>query len=120
MLIEIPKAWRDPVIAILRRGAAGREILVRQRARLDWLALTLNPFDSSLFDAIASALRRDKLQGRACPDMDEPGDTYEFVFDYAADAGTVKVYAKLNLQPDGKVVIIYSAHRPLKEDQLTA
>jgi hypothetical protein len=119
MLAEIPKAWREAVMTVLRRGTKGRDILVRKRAREEWSALTLNPFESSLFAALANALRRDGLQGRVYPDMEEPGETYGFVFDYAANHGTVRVYAKLNLQPGGKVVIVYSAHRPLKQDELT-
>lgn len=119
MLEEIPKGWRDAVIAVLRRGKSGRDILVRKRAREDWSALSLDPFDSSLFAALANALRRDGLHGRAYPEMDEPGDTYGFVFDYETRAGSVRVYAKLNLQPGGQIVIVYSAHRPLKQDELT-
>jgi hypothetical protein len=116
-LSEIPRPWRSAVVAILRRG---RDIKIRRRAQLDWNALTLNPFDVSLFAALADALSSEGVKGRPVTTMAEPGETYEFVFDYDADHGTVAVYAKLNLQPDGKVVIIYSAHRPLKQDDLTA
>lgn len=104
---------------MLRRGSAGRDILVTRRARLDWQALTLNPYDSSLFSALADALRRERVLGQFNEAMDDPGEVYAFVFEYETDHGSVPVYAKINLQPGGKIIIIYSAHRPLKEDELT-
>jgi hypothetical protein len=118
MLVEIPKHWRHTVAAILRRGSSGKEILLRKRARNEWQALTLDPFDGSLFHAIAAALEQETLHGKAHV-MDEPGETYAFAFSYQAASGHVTVYAKVNLTIDGKVVIIYSAHRPDKEDELT-
>jgi len=46
--------------------------------------------------------------------MKERGTVYEFIFDHRQ----TKIYSKINLSPDGTVVIIYSAHRPLKGDTL--
>jgi hypothetical protein len=119
MVIPIPEAWRTRVAAILRRGS-GKHILVTARATRDWESLTLDPFVCSLFSALVSALRTSELEGRRVDGMAEDGETYAFVFRYTTGAGIpVKVYAKLNLTPDGKVVIIYSAHAPNKQDELT-
>jgi hypothetical protein len=46
--------------------------------------------------------------------MDEEGETYEFFFTFE---GTT-LYAKVNLLPSGKIVIIYSAHKPRFGDRL--
>lgn len=119
MLITIPKAWCDATALILRRGTSGREILIRRTAVQDWRAQTANAYDFTLIDAVSKALKVDGLKGKK-HDMDEPGETYAFVFPYQADAGQMPIYTKINLTPDGKVVIIYSAHRPEKKDELTS
>ncbi len=46
--------------------------------------------------------------------MDEEGETYEFFFTFEG----VNLYAKVNLLPDGKIIIIYSAHKPNYGDSL--
>lgn len=120
MLIEIPDAWRQKVADILLRGFGTSAIILKGRPEEEWQALTLNPFKTSLYDALRAVLRRPgPLKGRVGPKMKEPGEIYEFAFNYDADHGTVQVYTKLNLTPSGKVVIIYSAHRPNFEDELT-
>ena len=105
---------------LLRKGTQGKEILLKGRPDVEWKALTLNPFAYSLFDALRAILTRTgPLKGRVGPVMKEPGEVYEFAFKYQADHAVVQVYTKLNLTPTGKVVIIYSAHRPNFEDELT-
>jgi hypothetical protein len=47
--------------------------------------------------------------------MDEPGETYGFIFQHRSRT----LYAKLNLTEPDKVVIVYSAHRPLHGEELT-
>lgn len=120
MLVEIPLTWRQKVADLLRRGSQGKEILLKGRPDREWQALTLNPFASSLFDALREVLSRpNPLKGRAVSDMKEAGEVYEFAFNYQADHAVVQIYTKLNLTPEGKVVIIYSAHRPNFQDELT-
>lgn len=46
--------------------------------------------------------------------MEEPGETYAFIFFYR----NLAVYAKINLTAPEQVVIIYSAHRPVYGEQL--
>ena len=83
-------------------------MIIRQRARRDWASLPFCPFDYELGDALASALDDDNLVGKR-HEMDETGESYAFIFPYRS----VSVYAKVNLTTD-EIVIVYSAHRPLK------
>lgn len=108
----IPKPWRTRVSGILREGKAGT-VFIRQRARRDWASLTSCPFDSALREVIADALEDEGLCGKQ-HEMEEPGETYAFIFHFR----NVAVYAKVNLTTPEEVVIVYSAHRPLKGEEL--
>ena len=46
--------------------------------------------------------------------MEEPGETYAFIFLYR----NLAVYAKINLTVSEQVVIIYSAHCPAYGEEL--
>jgi hypothetical protein len=70
-------------------------------------------FDYDRNEAIAAAIQDPTLLGRRVFGMEEPGDVYEFIFSHRSR----NVYAKINLQPNGDV-IVYSAHRPLKGETL--
>lgn len=109
----IPEPWRKRVAALLRDGKPGT-VFVRQRARRDWASLTSCPFDSALREVLADALDAAGLAGRR-HEMNEPGETYGFICRFRGLA----VYAKVNLTSAGEVVIVYSAHRPLKGEELT-
>lgn len=67
-------------------------------------------FDCELNDALAAAVDDPTLVGRQVFGMEEPGEVYEFIFRREERA----VYAKICLQRPDLVVIVYSAHRPLK------
>jgi hypothetical protein len=108
----ISKTWRTKVTGILREGKVGT-VFIKQRARRDWASLTSCPFDSALREVIAEALEDEGLIGKKY-EMDEPGETYGFIFQFRS----VAIYAKVNLTIPEEVVIIYSAHRPLKGDEL--
>jgi hypothetical protein len=108
----IPEEWRNRVSTILRQGKVGT-VLIRQRARRDWASLPFCPFDCELADAIAAALEDEHLVGKR-HQMDEPGETYAFIFPHR----NVSIYAKVNLTTPDEIVIVYSAHRPLKGDEL--
>jgi len=45
--------------------------------------------------------------------MNEPGESYAFIFHFR----NLPIYAKANLTTAEEVVIIYSAHRPLKGEE---
>jgi hypothetical protein len=109
----VPEQWRTRVRFILDSGDR-KKIVVRQRALNDWSALFPALFTCDLLSALSEALKDSELAGNPVLFMEEPGETYEFIFSYAAR----RVYSKINLSPDGKIVIIYSAHRPLKGESL--
>ncbi len=109
---QIPKTWCDATAHILRDNRPG-SVIIRQRARRDWASMPWNPFDYELLDELADALERKALTGKKHT-MDEPGETYSFIFYHQ----NFPVYTKLNLTHQGQLVIIYSAHRPLKGDDL--
>jgi hypothetical protein len=110
----IPKAWRATVAAILRKGNLGK-VFIRQRALQNWRDIFPDEFfEYSLREALAHALDDDGLNGKSYA-MDEPGETYGFIFQHRSRT----LYAKLNLTEPDKVVIVYSAHRPLHEEELT-
>lgn len=71
-------------------------------------------FDLELRDALAAAVSDPALTGREVLTMEEPGEVYEFIFWHDGR----KVYSKICLQKSDLVVIVYSAHRPLKGDTL--
>ena len=92
-----------------------QHIILVRRVRNDWQALFPEfSFDYELFDVLANALDDPSLQGNQVTSMKEAGTTFEFIFRHKA----TPVYSKINLLPDNTVVIIYSAHRPLKGDTL--
>ncbi len=109
---QIPKTWCGATARILRDNRPG-SVIIRQRARRDWASMPWNPFDYELLDELADALERKALTGKKHT-MDEPGETYSFIFYHQ----NFPVYTKLNLTHQGQLVIIYSAHRPLKGDDL--
>lgn len=110
-ICPIPASWRMKVAALLRDGKSGT-IFIKQRARRDWASLTSCPFDSVLREVIADALGVEGLFGRK-HEMDEPGEAYGFIFHFR----NLAVYAKVNLTSPEGVVIVYSAHRPLKGEE---
>ncbi len=109
----VPAIWRTRVCFILDSGDRSK-IRIRQRALNDWSALFPQLFTCDLLSALSDALKDPDLIGNEVPFMQEPGETYEFIFTHDRR----RVYAKLNLSPDGDLVIIYSAHRPLKGETL--
>jgi len=113
MEIEIPEEWRTRVGGILREPRLGR-VLIRRSARQDWADMFPGAFDLELQDALADAVDNPNLRGRSITDMKEPGETYDFIFWHQSRS----VYAKICLQRPDSVVIVYSAHRPLKGDKL--
>ena len=108
----IPNQWRTKVAALLR-GGKPESVLIKQRARRDWASLPFSPFDYELREALAVALDDPQVRGKR-HQMDEPGETYAFLFNYQS----TRIYTKVNLTSADNVVIVYSAHRPLKGEDL--
>jgi hypothetical protein len=113
MALPIPSHWKEKVRTILDSDDRKR-IILRQRALRDWSDLFPDLFSGDLIIALSEALEQPDLVGNQIVDMDEAGEVYEFIFTYSSRA----IYSKVNLCPDGTMIIIYSAHRPLKGEFL--
>ena len=108
----VPEPWKRKVREILQTGDLDR-ITMTLRAQTEWSAMFPKLYHYVLWDAIAEALKDPSLGGRWIDDMQETGETYAFIFQFKGK----EVYTKINLRPDGRIIIIYSAHRPLKGEQ---
>jgi len=109
----IPSHWRTKVCTILDSNDR-KHIILRHRAQKDWSDLFPNLFAGDLLIALSEALEQSDLVGNKIAGMDEPGEVYEFIF----TCHSRHIYSKVNLCPDGTMIIIYSAHRPLKGEAL--
>lgn len=114
METSIPEEWRIKVVALLRSGDKAK-ILTRLQSDLDWQSLFPDSWDYQRFDAMAQALEMQNVIGRLIETMAEPGVTYAFWFRYG---GHSDLYAKINLTPEQKLIIIYSSHKARKGDKL--
>lgn len=110
--LPIPEAWRKRVAAILRRGAES-EIFSTKIARQGWADIfPEEPWNHIRYEAMATALD-EPISGRPIHDMKEPGEVWAFWFHHRSH----KLYAKINLAPSGKLLLlIYSSHVPYKPD----
>jgi len=108
----VPESWKQRVREILQAGDI-KQIIVTARAGIEWSAMFPQLYNCDLWDALAEALKNPDLRGRRVIDMEESGEIYAFIFIFKRK----DIYTKINLRPDGKIIIIYSAHRPLKGDQ---
>ena len=109
----IPAKWRADVCAILRSQDKSK-IQIVSRARAEFFAQFPKAWDYNLYDLLERYLSRADAVGCLISDLKPPGVGYEFICEYEGE----KVYAKLNLLASGDVVLIISAHRPLKGDVL--
>lgn len=114
MAQPIPDEWKRKVREAIDSGDPGR-ILVRLSAQKRWDDAFPLSFPFQMLAALAEALSDRKILG-ARKIMDESTETYAFFFYYER----TKMYGKVGLQPDGTVIIVYSAHTPdsLKGDRL--
>ncbi len=112
-LVPIPERWRTKVVKILR-SREPNQFSATVQSRIDWAAaFPLFPddhWDEVRFATMASALESPSAEGRLITGMKEPGETYAFWFYHR----NLKMYGKINLKPDGKVILIYSSHLPEK------
>jgi hypothetical protein len=118
--IEIPKAWREKVCAILETEATDRLI--------EWTTDAERRYEA---DATAAKIRAGNIEPvwryevyglfrefllsphptGCCISMETPpGETYEFNFDFLGE----RFYGKILLRPDRKQVVIFSAHRAMR------
>jgi hypothetical protein len=113
MAAPIPEEWKRSVLAILKAGHAKR-IEVRLRAVLDFQAMFPGAFMYEIYKAFIDALSEPGLEGRRVQGMEPDGETYEFIFRHRKNV----LYGKICLTMDGRLVVIFSAHRPLKGETL--
>ena len=107
---RIPDRWRQQVVAILAEGHYSGRIEVSRRAFLDFQALFPGAFPSDMYEAFINALSGSDVFGRRVRGMSPEGETYAFIFVHLRK----RVYGKVCLTVDGRVVVIFSAHGPLK------
>lgn len=110
---RIPNEWKNAVRKILQRPTAA-SLIVTSRARLDWESTFPETFEYQRNEAIASSLLAQGIEGKRIEGMTPPGEVWAFYTIFQQR----KIYTKINLRPDGKIVILYSAHPPLKGDSL--
>ncbi|MDD2707552.1 MAG: hypothetical protein PHV34_06035 [Verrucomicrobiae bacterium] len=108
----IPSLWRKSVCGILRAGV-NDSIFTTFQADRDWAAAFPDAWDYDRFDAIIRALEAKEAGGRQIMDMDEDGETYAFWFHFRGK----KIYGKINLLPNRKMIILYSSHTPRKGEE---
>ena len=111
--VEIPVEWRRCVCEILR-SQDSRRISVVQRAMNEWYAAFPDTFPFELYNALASALEVDGVKGKRVTGMFPPGEVWAFWFMFRGR----RLYGKVNLVEGKLCVVVYSAHRPLKGDEL--
>jgi hypothetical protein len=107
--LAVPRPWRQAVIAALRSHDDER-VRVTLAAQQDWAHTFPAAWPSQLAETLADALQDDQLTGRQVQTMREIGETWEFMFHHERRL----LYSKINLRPDGRVVIVYSVHAPRK------
>ncbi len=107
---RIPDNWRTAVVNILKGGHSDR-IEVCLRAWLDFQSLFSAAFTYEIYDAFILALKDPELLGNRVYGMKPEG---EFIFTYQRK----QVYGKVCLTKDKRLVVIFSAHRPLKGETL--
>lgn len=106
----IPTEWCRTVARILREGDR-KKITTRWRSDIEWEALFPDDaWDFIRFEAMAKALEQPGVCGLHITTMKEPGQTYAFWFHHRS----TPVYGKINLLPNGQMLIVYSSHSPNK------
>ncbi len=113
MATKIPADWKQAVSAILQKGVTD-QLEVTFRAKTNFEDLFPDTFTCDMLDAFVDALANPNLQGNRVIGMKPEGETYEFIFAYRS----LPVYGKVCLRKDGRLVVIISAHRPLKGNEV--
>jgi hypothetical protein len=111
-VVPIPHVWRAAVCAILRTGDNSR-IMAVSTANRDWNEECPDSWLYQRHQAMENALQTEGITGRHILDMTPPCDTYEFWFHFESR----KFLGKIGLLPDGKLIIIFSSHRPRKGEE---
>src|SRR5437867_4012410 len=106
MEAPIPEQWKKDVCSVLKQGYSDK-IMVRLTSALrPFMDAFPGSFPSELHEAVKEALEQPDIIGVEVTDMDEPGQTYKFLFTHQGRP----LYGKVCLCPDRQSVIIFSAH----------
>lgn len=108
----IPENWRHLVCAALDSEDRAR-IIMTQRALNDWTSTFPSAFPFQLRVALSETLKDPSTEG-VLKEMHGAQESYAFFFWYEKQ----RMYAKIGLMQDNTVVIIFSAHKPLKGEKL--
>lgn len=109
MASRIPDEWKRKVRDALNSSDRSRCIVRITTAELTWQAAFPDTFNFQMLRAISDELAAPSVEG-ALKIMDEPTETYAFFLTFRR----TKMYAKVGLFPDGRIVIVYPAHKPDK------
>lgn len=113
MATKIPDKWKSDVSDILKEGFTER-LQVTIRAVQNFQDLFPDAFNYHMLEAFIATLGIPTLKGKRVNGMRPEGETYEFIFTYRS----LPVYGKVCLRKDGRLVVIISAHRPLKGNEI--
>ena len=108
--VPIDPAWRKTVVALLR-AQSSQSIKWEPTGEKRFQADYPDKWRYDAYDAFIAYLESADPRGYEVQ-MDHPqGTTWEFLFPFDGKSA----YGKILLTPDGKKLVIFSAHRPLRE-----
>lgn len=107
---EIPEAWRKDVIALLATEDH-KKVVWDPTGRARYEADFYPDWPYEVYASFRTFLGQAKPTG--CPKKmnHPPGDTWEFMFIHK----NKKAYGKILLSKDRKRILLFSAHKPLKD-----
>jgi hypothetical protein len=109
-LQEIPEPWRKAVCAALKTEDTGRVIQWTGDGETRFLATPNADWNYEVYQPIIDFLSSKAPQGCLVAMSTPAGETYEFLFTFKG----MQLYGKILLRNDGKRIVLFSAHRPLK------
>ncbi len=114
MAERVPEDWKKSVVSILDKGDPDCIEIRKTTALVPFDDLFPGAFTYELLDAFIDGLDDDEIEGRQIHDMDEDGETWAFIFKHRKK----KIFGKICLTPDNELIVIYSAHAPLKGEKV--
>ena len=106
----VPDDWKEAVVAILADAPDYTRIRITKRASQDFQSMLPLAFNLDICRAFERAMENADLAGNQVDGMVPEGTTYEFIFVHEGR----DVYGKVCLTTEGNLVVIFSAHIPLK------
>jgi hypothetical protein len=107
---EIPEAWRKEVVALLKT-ADTRKIVWDPTGRQRYESDYFPDWPYEIYASLQEYLGRSHATGCHVQMKFPPGETWEFLFSHK----TSIAYGKILLTKDRKRILLFSAHKPLKD-----